>query len=208
MASHTQSTQPKVARQLRLLADRAALSSMIMIEGRVAGVSGMMVEIDGIAGHSTIGDRVSLQTSSGRAAEAEVVGFRGSLARALTFGTLDGIGPGSSASLPVSAGQITGGRGRSCGPAQPGSAGCWTPWDSRWMARDPFPPALSGPSAPWRQRRRAGPGSDPGLTSEYGRSTCSRPVARAKDWACSPGPGSGSQPCCPCSPAKLDAMWR
>ncbi len=134
MASHTQSTQPKVARQLRLLADRAALSSMIMIEGRVAGVSGMMVEIDGIAEHSTIGDRVSLQTSSGRAVEAEVVGFRAGLARALTFGTLDGIGPGSSASLPVSAGQVTGGRGAQLRPC------------AAWLGRvlDPMGQPLDG----------------------------------------------------------------
>ena len=73
------------------------------IEGRVTAVSGMMVEVEGIGAHSSVGDRIRLQSRSGLSADAEIVGFRSGIARALTFGTLDGIGPGSIAGLAVSA---------------------------------------------------------------------------------------------------------
>lgn len=63
--------------------------------GRVSGISGLAVELEGTAGHLSIGDRVRITSRSGAEIEAEAVGFRGGLTRAMTFGTLDGIGPGA-----------------------------------------------------------------------------------------------------------------
>lgn len=65
----------------------------------------MMVEVAGMAGHAAIGERITLAaaanpTTAGRVA-AEIVGFRGGQARALAYGTLDGIGPGCIAFAPV-----------------------------------------------------------------------------------------------------------
>lgn len=80
----------------------------LTLQGRVHGVSGMMVEVAGLAGHSAIGDRITLSAQAGSAnvaaprsgadqlagqVVAEIVGFRAGQACALTFGTLDGLGP-------------------------------------------------------------------------------------------------------------------
>ena len=71
------------------------------IQGRVSGVSGMAVEVAGLLGHAAIGDRIAITAGPAGApvVQAEVVGFRGDHARALVFGTLDGIGPGCSATV-------------------------------------------------------------------------------------------------------------
>jgi len=113
----SQSTQVETARLeivQRLGAAPAAVirAAELTLQGRVAAVSGMMVEIAGLAGHIAIGDRIMLAPQSGmpqpgndyRAAQvaAEIVGFRAGQARALAFGTLDGIGPGCTAAAPHS----------------------------------------------------------------------------------------------------------
>ena len=70
----------------------------LSLNGRVAAVSGMMVEVAGLAGHAAVGDRISLAPQLGKPRiPAEIVGFRGGHARALAFGTLTGIGPGCTA---------------------------------------------------------------------------------------------------------------
>lgn len=66
---------------------------------RVSGVTGLAVELEGAAGHLSIGDRVWISPRSGPEVEAEAIGFKGGLTRAMTFGTLDGIGPGAIARL-------------------------------------------------------------------------------------------------------------
>jgi flagellum-specific ATP synthase len=63
-------------------------------EGRVAAVSGLAVDVDGFAGLLAVGDRLDLLGRDVQPVRAEVVGFRGGLARTLPFGRLDGIGPG------------------------------------------------------------------------------------------------------------------
>jgi len=113
----SQSTQVETARLeivQRLGAAPAAVirAAELTLQGRVAAVSGMMVEIAGLAGHIAIGDRIMLAPQPGmpqpgndyRAAQvaAEIVGFRAGQARALAFGTLDGIGPGCTAAAPHS----------------------------------------------------------------------------------------------------------
>ncbi len=69
------------------------------IEGRVGGVSGLVVDIDGLNGLVSIGDRIALTGRDDRPVEAEIVGFRDNRAQAMPFGGLDGIGPGNAASL-------------------------------------------------------------------------------------------------------------
>jgi flagellum-specific ATP synthase len=64
------------------------------VEGRVAAVAGMTIEVDGFAGLLAVGDRLTLIGRDARPVGAEVVGFRGGLARAMPFAALDGVGPG------------------------------------------------------------------------------------------------------------------
>ena len=74
-----------------------ALNSMraLVTEGRVAGVAGLTVEIEGFAGLLAVGDRLDLIGRDARAVPAEVVGFHGGAARAMPFAPVDGIGPGN-----------------------------------------------------------------------------------------------------------------
>ena len=69
----------------------------IYLEGRVTGLSGLVVEIDGLSGHVSVGDRLSLSARDGQGVSAEIVGFRQGMAQAMPFGTVDGLGPGSAA---------------------------------------------------------------------------------------------------------------
>ena len=71
----------------------------LRVQGRVTGVSGLVVEIDGLNGHAMIGDRVNLTDRDGRLVEAEIVAFRDGNAQTMPFGVLSGIGPGSAAIL-------------------------------------------------------------------------------------------------------------
>ncbi|HUB13527.1 MAG TPA: flagellar protein export ATPase FliI [Acetobacteraceae bacterium] len=69
----------------------------LRVAGRVAGLSGLVVDIEGLAGQASVGDRLLLEGRNGRAVCAEIVGFRADLARAMPFDMLDGLGPGSPA---------------------------------------------------------------------------------------------------------------
>lgn len=105
---------PRLGILQRLEAAPAAVNRAggLTLKGRVAAVSGMMVEVAGLAGHAAVGDRITLATlpnlSQSSAAppakpiDAEIVGFRAGHARALAFGALAGIGPGCVAAAPHS----------------------------------------------------------------------------------------------------------
>jgi flagellum-specific ATP synthase len=69
----------------------------LRLAGRVAGISGLVVDIDGLAGHVSVGDRLVLEARDGHGVPAEIVGFRSDLAQAMPFDSLDGLGPGSPA---------------------------------------------------------------------------------------------------------------
>lgn len=69
------------------------------VEGRVASVSGLSVEVVGLSGQLAVGDRLSILRQTGVPVPAEIVGFVPGRARALAFGALQGIGPGSAAIL-------------------------------------------------------------------------------------------------------------
>ena len=78
---------------------RAALRALapMQLEGCVTGLSGLMVDIDGLGGHVSVGDRLVLTARDGHAIPAEIVGFRNGLAQAMPLAALDGLGPGSAA---------------------------------------------------------------------------------------------------------------
>ncbi len=62
--------------------------------GRVAGVSGMLLEVGGLPQRLAIGGLCIVAGQEGRRLTCEVVGFRGGRALLMPFGTLDGIGLG------------------------------------------------------------------------------------------------------------------
>ncbi len=85
-----------------------------------------------MAGHVAVGDRVLLVPRAGVPITAEIVGFRGGRARALTFGDLSGLGAGAGAAVPVVLGKT----------APPGGL-CIS---DRWLGRvvDPLGNPLDG----------------------------------------------------------------
>jgi len=100
-------TFERIGRPLMNLAQRCDAASAAIaelgttrLEGRIAGVSGLMVEVSGLSQHGSVGDRLRLQARSGTQVEAEIVGFRGGIAQAMTFAATDGLGPGSVAWMP------------------------------------------------------------------------------------------------------------
>ena len=71
----------------------------LAVTGRIASASGLVAEISGLTGQVFVGDQLMLHGRDGAAVRAEVAGFRDGLARALPFGTLDGLGPGQVATV-------------------------------------------------------------------------------------------------------------
>jgi flagellum-specific ATP synthase len=67
--------------------------------GRVAGVSGMLLELGGMPREVTVGSRCEVVTQDRRRVACEIVGFRGGRALAMPFTSLDGIGLGCRAEL-------------------------------------------------------------------------------------------------------------
>jgi flagellum-specific ATP synthase len=66
------------------------------LQAKVTGLSGLAVEIAGLAAHACVGSRVAISARGGQEILADVVGFRKGLAQAFPFGPLEGLGPGSS----------------------------------------------------------------------------------------------------------------
>jgi flagellum-specific ATP synthase len=83
----------------KLQSCRAGLSDIdsARVEGVLVGVSGLAVEVAGLTGVASVGDRVALASRGGGDILAEIVGFRGGLAQALPFAAADGLGPGGKA---------------------------------------------------------------------------------------------------------------
>lgn len=67
--------------------------------GHIASVSGLAAEIAGLSGQAFVGDQLALHGRDGGPVRAEIAGFHHGLARALPFGSLDGLGPGQRAIL-------------------------------------------------------------------------------------------------------------
>lgn len=73
------------------------------LEGRIAGVIGLSVTLEGMSHFTGIGDRVALLGLDGRSTDAEIIGFRGERAIAMPFGPLDGLGAGCRALFHIHA---------------------------------------------------------------------------------------------------------
>jgi flagellum-specific ATP synthase len=113
------------------LAELAALSPARIV-GKVSAVSGLTVRIAGLSHHLTVGDRVEIEGRPGWI-EAEIVGFNSStVAQAMTFGTAQGLRPGSVARAAVRVGRP--------------SRGASLPVADDWIGRviDPLGHALDG----------------------------------------------------------------
>ncbi len=95
--------------ETRLGAIRDKLASLppASIAGRVAGISGLTVELAGLNSHVTVGDRISLTPRTGPSVPAEIIGFRNGRASAMVYGAVDGLGPGSVADVPFGGGDAT-----------------------------------------------------------------------------------------------------
>ena len=96
--------QPSVVDRLRAAPSRIASASMLSCSGRVTSVSALAADIEGLSGQLAIGDRLSLAVRDGSQVCAEVVGFRGTRARTLAFGDLNGIGVGAPAVVDLGTG--------------------------------------------------------------------------------------------------------
>lgn len=70
--------------------------------GTVQDVTGLCVTIHGLDGLVSIGDRIAIRSRSGSIIQSEVVGFHNAHARVMVFGSLEGIGPGCEARIPLS----------------------------------------------------------------------------------------------------------
>jgi flagellum-specific ATP synthase len=79
------------------------------LEGRVTALSGLVVDIDGLGGHVSVGDRLLLAARDGQEIPAEIVSFRQGLAQAMPFAALDGLGPGSAALFRAEPGRASAG---------------------------------------------------------------------------------------------------
>ncbi|MBC8270359.1 MAG: flagellar protein export ATPase FliI [Rhodospirillaceae bacterium] len=71
------------------------------VYGRVTAIVGLMIEVQGVEGELSIGDRCRLIGRGDRKVMCEVVGFRNERALLMPFGTLDGIGMGSRAEVSL-----------------------------------------------------------------------------------------------------------
>ncbi|GBQ56838.1 flagellum-specific ATP synthase [Acidomonas methanolica] len=95
-----QDIQERMTRFLSIFQD----FSLYEARGKVRDVTGLAVSVTGVTPLLSIGDRLTLHCRDEGKVLAEVVGFRGPETLLMTFGPLDGIGPGSAATydfLPV-----------------------------------------------------------------------------------------------------------
>jgi len=148
----------KVSLLERIAASRTSLHAIapISLEGRITALSGLVIDVDGLGGHSSVGDRLLLASRNGPGIPAEIIGFRNGLAQAMPFGPLDGLGPGSVVQLRVEPGKPSGPDGSfACGGTLAVSDG--------WLGRvlNPLGRPLDGrgplPVGPRGRRVRAAP---------------------------------------------------
>ena len=93
-----------LVRRLASVPPFVAAGTAPTIQGRIAGVTGLTVEVAGLAGQAAVGDRVGLRGRRGGLLPAEIIGFRAGRAQAMALGSLEGLGPGSPAVLSLDAG--------------------------------------------------------------------------------------------------------
>ena len=91
---------------MKALAEQIAELDGIDIYGRVVGVRGLMVEVAGPIHAMSVGARVVIENSSGRAIPCEVVGFSGPHALLMPFAPLEGVRRGCRAGVSLVAGAV------------------------------------------------------------------------------------------------------
>lgn len=156
----------------RLKSTRSALEQRetLHIQGQVTSLAGLALEISGFAGHIAVGDQVNIVARDGSPVPAEIIGFRDGLAQAMPFGTLEGLGPGSTAQASLSVQDRRGPPGeRKRSAGQRGALAV----DAQWLGRviDPLGRPLDRkgtlPNGPvWRMPR--GPVPDATLRARLG----------------------------------------
>lgn len=159
-----------IAVDLRAAASRLHEVRPFELLGRVSGVAGLALEIEGLTGHLSIGDRVWISPRSGPRVQAEAIGFHRGVTRAMTFGNLDGIGPGARVSVagPALLAVSDGWLGRVIDPLG-------RPIDGRGplqAGQSPAPVRRAPPNA--AVRSRLGPRIDLGVKALNGFATCRR----------------------------------
>lgn len=87
---------------MKALAAEIAAIEGIEIYGRVAGVRGQLVEVAGPIHAMSVGARVVVEVGAGPGLMCEVIGFSGSLALLMPFGSLEGVGRGCRATVIAS----------------------------------------------------------------------------------------------------------
>lgn len=83
----------------KLVAYRTGLAERLppLLQGEVANLSGLAVDVAGLSGQLSAGDCITLHARDGRHVPAEVVGFKSNVAQTMAFAPLDGLGPGGPA---------------------------------------------------------------------------------------------------------------
>jgi flagellum-specific ATP synthase len=140
--------------------------------GRVSGIAGLLVEVEGLEGCLSIGDHCRLHGRGGAAGEdlpCEVVGFRSGKALLMPFGPLEGIGVGCRADATRGAGEIHPhdnwlGRVVNAFGAPIDGKGPVTAGDRPYRLQRPAPPA--------HRRNRVGGKIDLGVRAMNGFLTC------------------------------------
>ncbi len=94
--------------RLEMLCSSLSERPACVVAGQVSAISGLAVEIRGLDRHVSVGDRIMLRGRDAHAVPAEIVGFRNDAAQAMAYGSLDGIGPGGSATFAVGAASLPG----------------------------------------------------------------------------------------------------
>ncbi|NKB43045.1 MAG: flagellar protein export ATPase FliI [Alphaproteobacteria bacterium] len=67
--------------------------------GRVSAVQGLLIEVSGVQGNLSVGDRCNIIARDDRKVACEVVGFRDGRALLMPFGALEGVGHGCRAEI-------------------------------------------------------------------------------------------------------------
>ncbi|MGH7154688.1 MAG: FliI/YscN family ATPase [Acetobacteraceae bacterium] len=145
------------------------------LQGSITGVSGLGIEIAGLAGHLSIGDRVMLESRGGESVAAEIVAFRGGHAHAMAFGTLEGLGPGGAAVAEINGLRLGG--GAALAPSDDWLGRVLDPLGHPLDGRGPLvsggsPRRLRGPTLPATERARLGPRLDFGVRALNCFATC------------------------------------
>jgi flagellum-specific ATP synthase len=129
----------------------------LLLHGQVVAVAGLALDIAGLGGHVSVGDRVTIASREGPPVVAEIIGFRAGMAQAMPFGALDGLGPGSQ--VRASGAPAVPGRARAVS-GQGGALAVGAGWLGRVI--DPLGRPLDGrgklPEGPnWRSPRGQAP---------------------------------------------------